>query len=45
MKTKEDDFMKREVVTNIIDSEEVNFLCGIETLKNGRLWWTWKMIS
>ena len=34
MKTDEDNFVKREVVANIINSDEVNFLCGKETIKN-----------
>ena len=33
MKTDKDDFVKREVVANVIYSEEVNFLCGKETIK------------
>ena len=33
MKTNENDFIKREVTANVIDSDEVNFLCGKETLK------------
>ena len=37
MKTDGNDFIKREVTANVIDSDEVNFLCGKETLKD------WKM--
>ena len=37
MKTNEDDFLKREVVASIINSDEVNFLCGKETLKNWKI--------
>ena len=33
MKTDKGDFVKREVVASVIDSEEVNFLCGKETIK------------
>ena len=33
MKTNENDFIKREVTANVIDYDEVNFLCGKETLK------------
>ena len=36
MKTSEDDFIKRKVIANVIDSEEINFLCGRETLKGWR---------
>ena len=32
MKTDRGDFVKREVVASVIDSEEVNFLCGKETI-------------
>ena len=34
MKTDVDAFVKREVVANVINSDEVNFLCGKETLKD-----------
>ena len=33
MKMDKGDFVKREVVTSVIHSEEVNFLCGRETMK------------
>ena len=33
MKTDADNFVKREVVANVINSNEVNFLCGKETIK------------
>ena len=33
MKMDKDDFIKREVTANVIDSNDVNFLCGKETLK------------
>ena len=33
MKTDRGDFVKREIVASVIDSEEVNFLCGKETIK------------
>ena len=32
MKTDSNDFIKRELTANIIESNEVNFLCGEETL-------------
>ena len=32
MKTDKGDFVKREVVASVIDSEKVNFLCGKETI-------------
>merc|ERR1712030_10354 len=32
IKTDDNDFMKRIVIANVIDSNEVNFLCGAETL-------------
>ena len=32
MKTDREDFVKREVVASVIDSEEVNFLYGKETI-------------
>jgi len=32
LKTDRDDFIKREVIANVIDSEEVTFLCGEQTL-------------
>ena len=38
MKTDKNDFIKREVTANLIESDEVNFLCGEETLVN------WKTI-
>ena len=38
MKTDGNEFIKREVTANIIESNEVNFLCGEETLVN------WKTI-
>ena len=34
MKTDKNDFIRREVTANIIDSDEVTFLCGEETLVN-----------
>merc|ERR1711905_36468 len=37
MKTDDNDLLKREVTANVIESNEVNFLCGDETLKG------WKM--
>ena len=33
MKTDANNFMKREIVANINISDEVNFLCGKETIK------------
>merc|ERR1711984_68686 len=33
MKTDDNDLLKREVTANVIESNEVNFLCGDETLK------------
>ena len=33
MKTDQDDFIKREVTANVIESDKVNFLCGKATLK------------
>merc|ERR1712030_127714 len=36
MKTDDNDFMKRNVTTNVIQSNEVNFLCGEETLVDWR---------
>ena len=33
MQTDANDFVKRDVVTKIIDSEEVNFLCVRKTIK------------
>ena len=33
MKTDADNFVKREVVANVIITYEVNFLCGKETIK------------
>ena len=32
MKTDKNDFIKREVIANVIDSDKVTFLCGEETL-------------
>merc|ERR1712105_60980 len=34
MKTNQDDFIKREVTANVIESNEVNLLCGKQTLKD-----------
>merc|ERR1712030_140420 len=36
IKTDDDDFMKRRVTANVIQSNEVNFLCGEETLVDWR---------
>ena len=36
MKTEENDFVKRRIVANVIDSDEVNFLCGKDTIKKQR---------
>ena len=36
MKTDGDDFIKKEVTANVIESDEVTFLCGEETLMNLR---------
>ena len=36
MKTDNNDFIKRELTANIIESNEVNFLCGEETLMEWR---------
>ena len=33
MKTENGDYMKKNVMTKVIDSDEVNFLCGKETTK------------
>ena len=33
MKTDKNDFIKREITANVIESDKVNFLCGKETLK------------
>merc|ERR1712237_88403 len=38
MKTDDDDLIRRDVTANVIESDEVNFLCGEETLKG------WKTI-
>merc|ERR1711905_37234 len=38
MKTDDDDLIKRDVTANVIESDEVNFLCGEATLK------AWKTI-
>ena len=32
----EEDLIKREVTANVIESDEVNFLCGEETLQGWR---------
>ena len=34
MKTNMDDFIKRELTANVIESDEVNLLCGKQTLKD-----------
>ena len=34
MKTDEDNFMRRDIVVNVINLGEVNFLCEKETLKD-----------
>ena len=39
MKTTNDNYIKKNVTGNIIDSNEVNFLCGKETTK----WWKIKV--
>ena len=36
MKTDEDDILEEEVTANVIDSNEVAFLCGEETLSDWR---------
>ena len=36
MKTDENDFMKRRIVAKVKDLDEVNFLCGKESIKEGR---------
>merc|ERR1712090_34556 len=36
MKTDDNDFMKRKVTANLIQSNKVNFLCGEETLRDWR---------
>ena len=36
MKTDDDDKIKREVTAHVIESDEVNFLCGEETLQGWR---------
>merc|ERR1712105_100619 len=36
MESDDNDFIKRNVTANIIDSNEVNFLCGEETLVDWR---------
>ena len=36
MKMDGDDFVKREVTANVIESDEVTFLCGEETLMDWR---------
>ena len=33
LKTDEQDFVRREIVANVINLDEVNFLCGKETIK------------
>ena len=37
MKTEDEDYVKKNVTTNIINSEEVNFLCGRETTKGWKI--------
>ena len=37
IKTDDDDLIKREVTANVIVSDEVNFLCGEETLQGWRM--------
>merc|ERR1712030_3592 len=37
MKTDDNDFIKRDVTANVIKSNEVNFLCGEETLVDWRM--------
>ena len=37
MKTENDDYVKKSIMANIINSDKVNFLCGRETTKG------WKM--
>ena len=37
MKTSANNFIKREVVANVSDSDEVMFLCGMETLKDRKM--------
>merc|ERR1712030_75877 len=37
MKTDDNDFIKRDVTANVIESNEVNFLCGEETLVDWRM--------
>ena len=33
MKTEDNDYRKKSVTANVIDSDEVNFLCGKKTTK------------
>ena len=37
MKTENDDYIKKSVMANVIDSDEVNFLCGKETTKGWKI--------
>ena len=34
MRTDNEDFIKREIIANVIESDEVTFLCGKSTLKD-----------
>ena len=37
MKTEKNDYIKKSVMANVIDSDEVNFLCGKETAKGWKI--------
>ena len=37
MKTEDEDYVKKNVTANVINSEEVNFLCGRETTKGWKI--------
>ena len=37
MKTEDEDYVKKNVTANVINSEEVNFLCGRETTKGQKI--------
>ena len=37
MKTENDDYVKKSVTVNMINADEVNFLCGRETTKGWKI--------
>ena len=37
MKTENNDYIKKSVTANVIDSDEINFLCGKETTKGWKI--------